>query len=82
MPPDVPPPETLPDFTQRLAPHRELIGDWYDQPRPIDLRYVPPDPLIEPDVKRTVSAGVDARRRRAARRPGAARLHRHLRSAT
>ncbi len=50
-PADVPPPESLPDFRARLAPYRERIGDWYDKPRPIDLRYVPPDPLIEPGVK-------------------------------
>jgi acyl-CoA thioesterase-2 len=50
-PVDVPPPESLPDFRTRLAPYRDRIGDWYDKPRPIDLRYVPPDPLIEPGVK-------------------------------
>ncbi len=37
--PDVPAPDTLPDFKTRMAPHRDLIGDWYDRPRPIDLRY-------------------------------------------
>ena len=50
-PVDVPEPESLPDFRTRLAPYRDRIGDWYDKPRPIDLRYVPPDPLIEPGVK-------------------------------
>jgi acyl-CoA thioesterase-2 len=43
--PDVPPPESLPDFRQRMAPFRALLGDWYDQPRPIDMRYVDPMPL-------------------------------------
>jgi acyl-CoA thioesterase-2 len=50
-PVDVPPPESLPDFRVRLAPYRDRIGDWYDKPRPIDLRYVPPDPLIDTGVK-------------------------------
>jgi acyl-CoA thioesterase II len=50
-PPDVPAPESLPDFRERFAPHRDKIGDWYDKPRPIDTRYVPPDPLIETGLK-------------------------------
>jgi acyl-CoA thioesterase-2 len=40
MPDDVPAPESLPDFRTRMAPHREALGDWYDRPRPIDLRHV------------------------------------------
>lgn len=43
--PEVPPAETLPDFKTRMEPHRELLGDWYDRPRPIDVRYVEGDPL-------------------------------------
>jgi acyl-CoA thioesterase-2 len=50
-PEDVPPPESLPDHRTRLAPHRERIGAWYDRPRPIDLRYVPPDPAADPRVR-------------------------------
>ncbi len=38
-------PEELPDFHTRMAPHRERIGDWYERPRPIDLRYVDGDPM-------------------------------------
>ena len=38
-------PDALPDFHTRMAPHRERIGDWYDRPRPIDLRYVDGDPM-------------------------------------
>jgi acyl-CoA thioesterase-2 len=49
-PTDVPAPETLPSYRQRLEPHRDRIGDWFDRPRPIDTRYVPPDPAIEPGV--------------------------------
>ena len=44
--PDVPPPEDLPDFTTRMAPYQEAMGDWFHRPRPIDMRYVdwnPPD---------------------------------------
>jgi acyl-CoA thioesterase II len=54
MPVGVPPPESLPDFRTRLAPFREQIGAWYDRPRPIDMRYAPPDPALEPG---TVSDG-------------------------
>jgi len=50
-PDDVPSPESLPDHRTRLAAHRHRIGSWYDRPRPIDTRYVPPDPALEPGVK-------------------------------
>ncbi len=49
-PTDLPEPESLPTFRERMAPHRERIGDWYDRPRPIDTRYVPPDPAAESGV--------------------------------
>lgn len=45
MPLDVPQPESLPDFTTRMAPHKEKLGEWYDRPRPIDVRYVDSDPF-------------------------------------
>jgi acyl-CoA thioesterase II len=38
-PEGLPRPEELPDFRERMAPHRDLIGAWYDRPRPIDTRY-------------------------------------------
>jgi acyl-CoA thioesterase-2 len=38
--PVVPDPETLPDFKTRMAPYKQQLGDWYDRPRPIDLRYI------------------------------------------
>jgi acyl-CoA thioesterase-2 len=41
----VPAPETLPDFKTRMEPHKHLIGEWYERPRPIDLRYVSGDPF-------------------------------------
>lgn len=50
-PADVPRPESLPDYRERLAAYRDQLGDWYDRPRPIDTRYVPPDPAFEPHVK-------------------------------
>ncbi|MEO6653432.1 MAG: acyl-CoA thioesterase II [Ilumatobacteraceae bacterium] len=50
-PTDVPDPLSLPDYKQRLEPHRARIGDWIDRPRPIDTRYVPPDPAFERGVK-------------------------------
>ncbi len=45
MPLDVPPPESLPDFKERMAPFKDRMGDWYDRPRPIDLRHVDGDPF-------------------------------------
>jgi acyl-CoA thioesterase II len=45
MPDDVPGPESLPDWPTRMAPYRERLGDWYDRPRPIDLRHVGTDPM-------------------------------------
>jgi acyl-CoA thioesterase II len=38
--PDVPDPETLPTFRERMAPFAEQLGDWFERPRPIDIRYV------------------------------------------
>ncbi|HNI35577.1 MAG TPA: acyl-CoA thioesterase II [Microthrixaceae bacterium] len=46
MPPTQADPETLPDFRARMAPWKDLLGDWYDRPRSIDTRYPdwhPPD---------------------------------------
>ena len=45
MPSGVPDPESLPDFKTRMAPFKEQLGEWYDRPRPIDIRYVDTDPL-------------------------------------
>lgn len=42
---DLKPPDELPDFHTRMAPHAERMGDWYHRPRPIDLRYVDGDPF-------------------------------------
>ena len=41
----VPTPDSLPDFRTRMAPYRERMGDWYDRPRPIDIRYIDGDPF-------------------------------------
>ncbi len=43
--PDVPPPDELPDFEERMAPYREQLGAWYTRPRPIDMRYVDHAPI-------------------------------------
>jgi acyl-CoA thioesterase-2 len=47
--PEVPAPDTLPDFKTRMEPYREQIGDWYDRPRPIDMRYITPMPMERRD---------------------------------
>jgi acyl-CoA thioesterase-2 len=38
--PEVPDPDTLPDFKSRMAPFAEQLGEWFHRPRPIDIRYV------------------------------------------
>ena len=38
--PEVPAAESLPTFTERMAPYADKLGDWYYRPRPIDQRYV------------------------------------------
>ena len=43
--PDVPDPETLPTFQERMAPYRDLLGDFLDKPRPMDARHVTKTPL-------------------------------------
>lgn len=45
MPLDVPAPESLPDFKTRMAPYKDRMGEWYDRPRPIDLRHIDGDPF-------------------------------------
>jgi acyl-CoA thioesterase-2 len=45
MPSGVPHPDTLPDFKTRMEPYKEQLGEWYERPRPIDIRYVDTDPL-------------------------------------
>ena len=35
-------PEDLPTFWERMAPYKERLGDYYDRPRPIDVRHVNP----------------------------------------
>jgi acyl-CoA thioesterase-2 len=51
MPLNVPAPESLPDFKTRMEPHKEQIGEWYDRPRPIDVRYVDGDPFTRGNTK-------------------------------
>ena len=45
VPVDVPAADSLPDWKTRMAPYKERIGEWYDHPRPIDLRHVDGDPF-------------------------------------
>jgi acyl-CoA thioesterase-2 len=45
MPAGLPDAESLPDFRTRMAPYRERMGEWYDRPRPIDVRYIGDDPF-------------------------------------
>lgn len=45
FPEGIPDPESLPDFKTRMAPYKERMGEWYDRPRPIDIRYIDGDPF-------------------------------------
>ncbi len=36
--PEVPEPQSLPDFKERWAPYKHLVGDYYDRDRAIDTR--------------------------------------------
>ncbi|MGH9164323.1 MAG: acyl-CoA thioesterase [Acidimicrobiales bacterium] len=38
--PAAPRPQDLPTFTERMAPWRDQLGDWYRRPHPIDISYV------------------------------------------
>jgi acyl-CoA thioesterase-2 len=40
MPDDVPDPDEIPTFAERLAPWAHQMGDFYTRPRPIDVRSV------------------------------------------
>lgn len=42
--PSVPPPDSLPTLTERMAPYATELGGWWTRPRPIDLRYVSDPP--------------------------------------
>lgn len=50
MPEGIGDPESLPDFRTLMAPYKDQMGDWYDRPRPIDLRYVDGDPMSRKGV--------------------------------
>ncbi|MGH9139171.1 MAG: acyl-CoA thioesterase [Acidimicrobiales bacterium] len=54
IPADMPDPATLPNWHDRLAPYRDQLGDIFDRPRPIDLRYTGVDPMSR---KGTAAAG-------------------------
>ena len=45
MPAGLQDPDTLPDFKTRMEPYKAQMGEWYDRPRPIDVRYVNNDPI-------------------------------------
>jgi acyl-CoA thioesterase-2 len=50
MPPGLPEPESLPDWHTRMAPYKQQMGEWYDRPRPIDVRYIDGDPFSRKGV--------------------------------
>ena len=38
-------PESLPDWHTQMAPYKDQMGELYNRPRPIDVRYVDGDPI-------------------------------------
>ncbi len=54
--PVVPDPETLPTWSEAMAPYAQALGEWYHRPRPIDVRHVgepirtSPDSALRPPV--------------------------------
>jgi acyl-CoA thioesterase II len=48
--PDAPDPETLPTWSELMAPHAATLGDWVDRPRPIDVRHVGEPLRTSPDA--------------------------------
>ncbi len=49
--PEAPAADSLPDFKTRMAPYKDRMGEWYDRPRPIDLRYIDGDPFSRQGTK-------------------------------
>lgn len=45
---DVPSADTIPDFDERMKPHKAELGldEWYHRWRPIDIRHIDGDPFI------------------------------------
>ena len=43
--PDVPDPESLPTFKERMEPYKDMLGDWYERERPMDARHITKTPL-------------------------------------
>jgi acyl-CoA thioesterase-2 len=50
--PTVPDPETLPTWRERMAPFADRMPLWFDQPRPLDVRYVGEPVRTVPDAHR------------------------------
>jgi acyl-CoA thioesterase-2 len=50
--PTVPDPETLPTWKAQMAPYADRMRDWYDRPRPLDVRYVGEPVRTVPDATR------------------------------
>ena len=44
--PEVPPPEDLQSLDVRLEPYRDLMGDWFSRPHPIEQRHIGDLPFI------------------------------------
>ena len=43
--PDVPDPDSLPTFAEQMAPYRERLGELYERPQAIDVRFVTAHPF-------------------------------------
>src|SRR5690242_14614944 len=43
--PDVPDPDSLPTFKERMEPYKDVLGDWYERDRPMDARHITKTPI-------------------------------------
>ena len=57
MPDGLPSPDSLPDFKTSMAPFKERMGEWYERPRPIDLRHIDGAPFSPRGQRRPTVSG-------------------------
>ena len=43
--PDVPDPDSLPTFKERMEPYKDILGTWYERDRPMDARHITKTPI-------------------------------------
>jgi acyl-CoA thioesterase-2 len=49
--PEVPDPESIPTFRERMEPYKFVLGAAFDEPRPLDIRHIGPAPIERTGIK-------------------------------